>query len=85
VTGSCCVRECGTSNVKYERRAMTERKRELALLERLHTELLNTPVNGSHMAKVWMGTGLNIAASIVEEHRIEILCEEIVSKGKEHG
>lgn len=56
------------------------RKPELELLERLRDELERTTVDASHTASVWVHTGLNIAATIVQELRTEILCEEVLRR-----
>lgn len=56
------------------------RQRELELLERLRRELENTTVDASPFALLYTKVGLQIAVSLVEEIRIEILCEEIIKQ-----
>lgn len=52
------------------------------LLLSLAAELTEEEVEGSHLAKVWIGTGLQIAAQIVERRRIALLCDEILQEVK---
>ena len=47
-------------------------------LYELEQTIRDAEVEGSFMAKVWIGTGLQAAASMVEKKRIELLVEGIL-------
>jgi hypothetical protein len=49
------------------------------LLLEIAEELRTTEVKGSHFATIWVGTGLQHAAELVERKRIELICAGIVS------
>lgn len=49
------------------------------LLLALEQEIRAETVEATHTAGVWIGTGLNIAASIIESRRIELICAGILS------
>jgi hypothetical protein len=49
-------------------------------LSSLADDIRATQVEGSHLAKVWIRTGLNHAADLVEKRRVEILCDAIASE-----
>lgn len=44
-----------------------------AVLLELIEDLETVEVEGSHQAKVWIGTGLRIAINEIKAHRIELL------------
>jgi hypothetical protein len=46
----------------------------------LSDELKQTKVDASGFALMWIGVGLQIAASIVDEMAAEMLCEDIVNE-----
>jgi hypothetical protein len=48
----------------------------------LSDELKQTKVDASGFALMWIGVGLQIAASIVDEMAAEMLCEDIVNETK---
>jgi hypothetical protein len=52
-------------------------------LSSLADDIRATQVEGSHLAKVWIRTGLNHAADLVEKRRVEILCDAIASETTE--
>ena len=54
------------------------------LLVELEAALKDAKIDATHQAAIWIGTGLNIAASIVESKRIELICLDIL-EGDEHG
>ena len=49
------------------------------LLVELEAALKDAKIDATHQAAIWIGTGLNIAASIVEHRRIELLCAGILN------
>ena len=48
------------------------------VLYELAEEIAATRVDGTFNARVFVGTGLHAAASIVEKKRIELLCKGLV-------
>jgi len=47
-------------------------------LERLEREIRQAKVTGSFFARIFVRTGLNAAADVIEKRRCELLCEGIV-------
>jgi hypothetical protein len=54
------------------------------LLSELVDAIKAEEIEGSFAAKAFVGAGLNVAASIVERKRIELICANIL-EGEEHG
>lgn len=49
------------------------------LLSQLSDEVRDTDVEGSWLARVYFAAGLYTAASIIEQRRIELLCQGVLS------
>jgi hypothetical protein len=65
-----------------QRRQQWRKLRQQRTHKALHDaadEIRSTPIDASFQARLWIGTGLQIAATIIDEIAAEMLCEDIVS------
>jgi hypothetical protein len=72
------------SNASHQRKSWrSRRKRVHQCLYDVADEIRETKVDASGFALLWIGVGLQIAGSIIEEMANEMLVEDIVNEGEE--